>query len=558
MPILQNDIDPTWQDGVNLTDTFDVWRKKTNGHIASYKSVITNDDIADYTIKSIKLSPPAPSWDETTGTVTTNGTVGGFIVKGGFTSGLASSINVSGASANPALSITSSTQSLRFNPNSTVGAWNPLVAAGDYSIIGGSSISDNKNIIIGKWSTSSHGIVISQGRVGINRVSTTNALEVAGTISATSGFIGDVTGNISGSSATFTGNLAGDVTGTQGSTMIGDSVVISKVLIGYSPLVGTITASDTILTAISKLNGNVALKANIASPIFTGTVTAPTFSGNLTGNASTATQLLTGRDINVSGDITGVAQNFNGTAAITISTSITAGAIVNADINAAAAIADTKLATISTAGKVSNTATTATNLNTAGAIVSRDASGNFSAGTITGNLTGNASTATAWQIPKDLSLTGDVTATLSSVNGSANVSAAATIANNAITTSKIANANITAAKLDGAQTGTAPIYGVRAWSRFAYGTLTLLQQAGGNLTLTRRAVGRYTANFTTPMENVNYSVAGSASMSTTDSNAAGQVIQCHSRTTTSFQFTVSDPTGNDFNDPVDGNLIVIG
>ena len=55
--------------------------------------------------------------------------------------------------------------------------------------------------------------------------------------------------------------------------------------------------------------------------------------------------------------------------------------IVNADINSSAAIADTKLATISTSGKVSNSATTATNANTASAIVARDGSGNFSAGT---------------------------------------------------------------------------------------------------------------------------------------------------------------------------------
>ena len=68
-----------------------------------------------------------------------------------------------------------------------------------------------------------------------------------------------------------------------------------------------------------------------------------------------------------------------------------AGTIVDADINASAGIVDTKLATIATVGKVSNSATTATNANTASAIVARDASGNFSAGTITANLTGTAS-----------------------------------------------------------------------------------------------------------------------------------------------------------------------
>jgi hypothetical protein len=57
--------------------------------------------------------------------------------------------------------------------------------------------------------------------------------------------------------------------------------------------------------------------------------------------------------------------------------------IVNADISASAAIVDTKLATISTAGKVSNSATTATSAKTNSAIVARDASGNFAAGDIT-------------------------------------------------------------------------------------------------------------------------------------------------------------------------------
>jgi hypothetical protein len=47
-------------------------------------------------------------------------------------------------------------------------------------------------------------------------------------------------------------------------------------------------------------------------------------------------------------------------------TVVLSGAIVNADINASAAIADTKLATISTAGKVSGTAITSGNIDTSG------------------------------------------------------------------------------------------------------------------------------------------------------------------------------------------------
>mgnify|MGYP003115276835 CR=1 FL=1 len=104
-----------------------------------------------------------------------------------------------------------------------------------------------------------------------------------------------------------------------------------------------------------------------------------------------AAQLSTARNFSITGDITASAVSFDGTGNVALSAAYTAGSIVNADINSSAAIADTKLDTISTSSKVSNSATTATNSNTNSAIVARDGSGNFSAGTITANLTGNAS-----------------------------------------------------------------------------------------------------------------------------------------------------------------------
>jgi hypothetical protein len=79
----------------------------------------------------------------------------------------------------------------------------------------------------------------------------------------------------------------------------------------------------------------------------------------------------------------------------------------------------------------------ATNLNTASTLVKRDASGNFTAtmitSNITGNLTGNADTTTKWLNPRNLTLTGDATATFSGIDGSANVSAALTLANTGVT-----------------------------------------------------------------------------------------------------------------------------
>ena len=74
----------------------------------------------------------------------------------------------------------------------------------------------------------------------------------------------------------FSGSLAGDVTGTQGATAISASTVTGKFLTGYVSGAGTLSPSDSILTAINKLNGNDALKAPLASPAFTGTVSGIT------------------------------------------------------------------------------------------------------------------------------------------------------------------------------------------------------------------------------------------------------------------------------------------
>ena len=71
--------------------------------------------------------------------------------------------------------------------------------------------------------------------------------------------------------------------------------------------------------------------------------------------------------------------------------------------------------------------------------VTGDVTGNLT-GNVTGDVTGNADTATAWQTARDLSLTGDATATLTGVDGSANVSAALTLANSGVTAASYGSA----------------------------------------------------------------------------------------------------------------------
>jgi hypothetical protein len=115
-------------------------------------------------------------------------------------------------------------------------------------------------------------------------------------------------------------------------------------------------------------------------------------------------------------------------------TLVLSGAITNTDISASAAIADTKLATISTAGKVSNSATTAVSTNTASAIVARDASGNFSAGTITAALSGNATTATTLATARNIQGV--------SFDGSANITVVTAGSGISVTGTAVANTGV--------------------------------------------------------------------------------------------------------------------
>jgi hypothetical protein len=93
----------------------------------------------------------------------------------------------------------------------------------------------------------------------------------------------------------------------------------------------------------------------ISSPTITGTgAIAGTFTGNLTGNvtgssgsttgnAATATALATARTFQLTGDVEASGVTFDGTGNVSLTTVIGTGAIVNADVNASAAIAYSKL-----------------------------------------------------------------------------------------------------------------------------------------------------------------------------------------------------------------------
>lgn len=86
----------------------------------------------------------------------------------------------------------------------------------------------------------------------------------------TSGVMTNVTGTAAGLTAgtvTTNANLTGDVTSVGNATTLTNAPVIAKVLTGYTSGAGTVAATDSILQAIQKLNGNDATNANLTGPI---------------------------------------------------------------------------------------------------------------------------------------------------------------------------------------------------------------------------------------------------------------------------------------------------
>jgi hypothetical protein len=222
-------------------------------------------------------------------------------------------------------------------------------------------------------------------------------LDTSSTISGT-----QISGNITGSSGSVANALTAG-TYLTGGTYNGSAAVSFAV---------DATSSDTVSKVVARdANGNFSGKTITATVGFSGPLTGNVTGnvvGNLTGNADTATRATSlaggaaGRVVYqdganstafLAGGTNGQVLTYNTTGPTpqwTNQSSLTAGAVANA------LTAGTYLTAGGTFdGSVARTfAVDATSANTASKVVARDASGNFSAGTITASLSGNATTAT--------------------------------------------------------------------------------------------------------------------------------------------------------------------
>jgi hypothetical protein len=106
--------------------------------------------------------------------------------------------------------------------------------------------------------------------------------------------------NTTGSAASFTGSLSGDVTGTQGATAISPATVTGKALTGFSASAGTVSATDSILTGINKIVGNISAYVTNLSASGAGGVTGtlPVANG---GTGTSTPALVAGTNVTITG-----------------------------------------------------------------------------------------------------------------------------------------------------------------------------------------------------------------------------------------------------------------
>jgi len=236
--------------------------------------------------------------------------------------------------------------------------------------------------------TAGTGVTVTGTQVAIGQAVATNSAVTFASVTANSVRVGNTSGTIDTSS----GNLTLDSVG--GTVTVNDNLTVAGTLTvnGTTTTVNatTVTIDDPVFTLGGDTapasddskdrgiefrwhNGTAAKigffgfnddnqrfmfipDATNTSEVFGGTlgnIEATTFYGALSGNATTATSLATSGTVALTGDITATGVTYTSGGNVSLTTAITAGAIVDADINASAAISDTKLATITTANKVS-------------------------------------------------------------------------------------------------------------------------------------------------------------------------------------------------------------
>jgi hypothetical protein len=242
----------------------------------------------------------------------------------------------------------------------------------------------------------------------------------------TTGRIISTTGDVTYTSGAFNGTQ--DVTGAATVNSVGgvssSTITTLPTLIASNTL--SITSNTTAIAAnmasITANTADILLRATIASPSFTGTPTAPTAAPGTSTNQIATTAFVSAL---VGGS--GAVDATSSVKGILKLTNDLGGSADAPTVNSVGGVSSTTITT------VSSNVLSATSTNTPSTIVKRDSNGGFSTGTITGTLSGTASNAIALTTGRTIGITGDITYTSPSFDGTSNITATGTLTNTGVT-----------------------------------------------------------------------------------------------------------------------------
>ena len=410
------------------------------------------------------------AWDEsedkfTLGTTTATGASTGSltITTGTLVANIEGNItgNVTGNTSGSALTVTQAAQTA-------------ITSVGTLTALQVDNININGNSIISTAGTDLNIIPLTGQQIVLDETIVIDAGVVTGATSITStafvgGLTGNVTGNTSGSALTVTQAAQTAITsvGTL-TTLAVDNILINGNTIsstaGTDLNITPLTGQQIVLDgAIVVDSGVITGATSITSTAFVGNITG-NVTGNTSGSALTVTQAaqtaitsvgtltaLTVDDLAINGKVMTMTGSTNDTAVFTVGTNGTLS-IVTTDTAAAAAnmqITADGTVDIDSAGVLTLDSGAAINIEpAAGSAILLDGTISIDAGVVTGatsitstafvgdvtgDVTGNADTATALATSRNFSLTGDVTASVVGFTGAGNVALAASLDATAIT-----------------------------------------------------------------------------------------------------------------------------
>jgi hypothetical protein len=380
----------------------------------------------------------------------------------------------------------------------------------------------------------------------------------AGTITATlNGNATSITGNINGSQVT--GNIAGNaasitgsITGAQVSSQVADALHATNAdnatNAGNASTVtnGVYTtgsyADPSFITSLagSKITGSVALADIAKSVTHYTTGTRPTADGSNNGQIifNSTTNTLQVSDGSNWTDI--------GAAAPASFTGSLAGDVTGTQ--SATVVSSVGGATAANVASATSAANAATSSNSSGAIVKRDASGNFAAGTISANLTGNVTgdvTGNAGTVTNGVYTTGDQTIggnktfsnpIIGSITGNAATASSATTAGNVTGTVAVANGGT---GLTSGTSGGIPGYtaaGTLASSALLTNNALVLGGGAG-------ATPKTSANFTTSGSTLNVGTTGATGALQLNGSTSGVVTIQPQAAAGTFNFNLPTTPG---------------